>query len=414
MSELDKGTTGGFDFSGMDEMPVVSVVEEDDYRPENDAPAATAQSSEAEVKLPLVDDEDDIEVGEQLDAVSSSVSTAAPADQSITAPSPAPAAVQASSQSTSSNDADVDAHSDPVQTPDSSSDDASARAADAPPRPRAPTDTERRAYEEMQRRQQNTQGGGGGGSAIGAIVGAAAAGVGGGFKLLGNGLKGGLSKDGTRPVGPGFRERLALRDPVKAEEYYARAGETVIHNKIYRDAYEGLNRSFGSAEKSAAEYARGVEIFNDAVKTAAEGTPLKDMAAKAGTSIGDYVNAVTSGSIKDAAAAALVKGLGQEPKVVAARNGLEASSSAFKKNAESVMKHVGTLETNFPGKVNTEMRMDQMDRMVKDMTSTSPTAVDDKVKKIMDEIAEMARDIADTLRKIIEKVASVVAPRGPK
>lgn len=413
-SETPKAT---FDFGGMSNLTSSS----DEERPLENIPPpggeAEAPSVENEAVAPAApeeDDEDDLVVGEQLDSISPPVA-AAPSPASVTPPpfsaaassgapwknassfSPAPAAAAAPSQP---DDGDISAHgsSDSMKNPND---------------PRLVShmgagrnEAEQRAQERMA--AMSRQGGGGGGSP--GLSGLVAGAVGGTFKLIGGGFKAlKPTVDPSIPRPMSIAERRANRDPKTAAEYYRNAGDETLREKIYRDHFSGMTSAIEDASAAEVKFQEGLGKFNDVLHN----SPVKAMADAAQTSIGDYILAVKSGTIQDAAAQAVVQNLEQDRDFIAAESTLVSAGNEFKAKAADAVKKMDYIDTAFPGRLDTTMRKQQLSDMADGMKNDEMSKASSKVKAIMDDIEKIAKAIKDAIMGVVNKVASMFQPNQP-
>lgn len=247
-----------------------------------------------------------------------------------------------------------------------------------------------------------------GGAALGA------AGAAGGFRVVSDNIKraSGRKADPNAPTRMSLAERLANRDPETAEKYYARAGREAIRNKVYRDAYHGVDQALDEAVDAGRDFATGVSEYNAAVLKAAAGTELASMAEKDGSQVADYLRKVVDGRVSDAKARSIAKSLGDDAAVSGRREALLAASRKFMDAKERAVRHADSLDANFPGKVDTGHKLERLGKIAEKMAEQDPMAVDDKIKKMMEEIRDFAAKIAEMVRAAIEKVAQAVS-RGP-
>jgi hypothetical protein len=344
------------------------------------------------------DDEDDLVVGEQLDTTSTPSPENSPASAGVV-PASTPGQAGSTAEPAKGNDTNQS------ETQDEQDQDETADVGSGPVDPRM-AQMAAAAAAAGQR-----QGGGGSPGITGLIAGAgstAASLLGGGFKLIGNGIKSVSGHDPSLPKRKTIGERLATRDPVKAEAYYENAGDKVVRERVYRDAFEGMNSSITEARNAERLFQDGVGEMRDVLNNNAD---LRAMADDAGTSIGDFVHSVKSGTITAAAAKAVVQTLEQSPEFKAAENKIVEAGTTFGQKQDAALTKMRTIETSFPNRANTSIGKQQLSDLADGMKGDDVSKASSKVKKIMDDIEAMADALKQAIRKTLDKVASIFQPK---
>ena len=335
----------------------------------------------------VVDDEDDLEIADQLDDIEPTAEINSSEDEPEIVSENSETLDEAPELASNDNAADVN---EELGKPASSSD------ADwGPPPPMGPGKMQEQA--EMQRRA--AAGAVAGGSALGGFASL--------FKSRGNGL-GKKPQLNSKPKRMSLAERAANKDPKKAANYYKTASDDIIREKLYRDNYLGINEGMVNAEEAKSRYISGVKDFNEKVASVAGGTELAKLAEANDTSIGDYINAVTSGTVKDAAAQSIIKDLGQNSEVKTAQDNLFKASGDFKESVKGINKKAETLATNFPGRADMDLRASQLKQMAEEIGEQSPTKINEKIKKLKKEMDEFIKGILESLKNVAQAVASSI------
>jgi hypothetical protein len=233
---------------------------------------------------------------------------------------------------------------------------------------------------------------------------------------VGSGIKAAHSAvvDPSKPTSKSIYETYRTRTPEKAADFYAKGGDRRVRNAVYRDEFNGLNSDMQTVSAAHDKFVRSVGKYNEAVENAANRTDLRGMAEAAGTSIGDFVNKVSGGTIKHAGAEALVATIKADPAVSAYRKDAAEATMAFQAKAGSALRRADVIDANFPDKkVDTQLRRNQVKDMAENMGNEKPHDIGDSFKKIMDAIEEFAKKIAEMLARIVNTVRGMVAG-GPK
>lgn len=389
----------GFDFGIMGSLPsaVPSVEEQFGPPPEAEPVVVSAEAVSTEGEKKPEEDEDDLVVGSQLDDMPvRSESTTSAADTVVSATQEETVtAVPEADGPTDSDDPLVHGDTATLQNPND-------------PRLSALSAAGRQeAQQRMQERQamQGMQGGGragggGGGMGIGAAIGT---GLVGGFKLLKNGVHALAAGDPSLPKRMSIAERRAMRDPVKAQEYFARSGEETLRESIYRDGYKELHSLVAGAKSAEREFHKGVEDMQNVLRD----SPLKQMADDAKTSIGDYIHGIKSGTIQNAAAAALVQNLEQDSRFTGAEKTIIDAGRNFREKSEAALKQMDNLDTAFPGRLNTNLHRQQLANSSDGMKNDEVAKASSKVKEIMDDLAKLADAIKKAIMSVVDKVGSI-------
>ncbi|MCZ7861629.1 hypothetical protein O9X98_09465 [Agrobacterium salinitolerans] len=393
-----------FSFAGMAGLSSTTSPEtapDDGYVPpvENDAKVSpTAAEPKKE------DDEDDLVIGEQLDAVSPP-SASTNADET---PSNSGATTGGENDSVTPSESNDTAGSDNEPAPEEANDGGSApHGGQMDPRL-----AQQIAAAQAAERGGQRQGGGGGSPGLSGLVAGAASGtvglLGGGFKMLGNGIKavrGTPDRSLPRPLT--VAEKIGTADPNKAEAYWQNAGDESVREKIYRDAFEGMNSNIAEARGAERAFQEGINEMRDVL----ERSPLREKAEAAQTSIGDYVHGINSGTIQDAAAKAMVQTLEQSDDFKAAESKIVSAGKTFEEKADAALTKMKTIETSFPDRADTSLKKQQLSDIADGMKNDDVSKASAKVKKIMDEIESMANALKEAIRKALDKVVSIFQPK---
>lgn len=386
-------------FAGMAAMNSTTASDappDDGYVPPVEDTAKASQTAETAKE----DDEDDLVVGQQLDAVAAPSQASAPQDSgSQTSTASSDAAPASETGGSTDNDAGTDA--------DHQQEDAHGshgpNGGQIDPRMLAAAAAAEKAGQR--------QGGGGGGPGLSGLIAGAATGtvglIGGGFKMLGNGVKALNRTDASLPKRKTVGEMIATRDPVKAETYYENAGDRVVAEKIYRDAFTGMNSAISEAKSAERLFQEGVGEMREVL----ENSDVKALADAAGTSIGDFIHSVKSGTVSDAAAKAVVQTLEQSSEFKAAEDKIVSAGSTFAEKKDAALAKMATIETSFPDRANTSIKKQQLSDLADGMKGDDVSKASAKVKKIMDEIESMANALKEAIRKALDKVASIFQPK---
>ncbi|MBY3433160.1 hypothetical protein HFN89_03055 [Rhizobium laguerreae] len=390
-----------FDFGGMGSMNSTTSPHgsDDGYVPPVDNGVQAQQTSTA-AAAKKDDEDDDLVVGQQLDQVS-------PAPQGTAATTVATPLVpsdsgDAGNGSTADNNASGDTGAD-------ADDDASAERGGG-----GPVDPRMAQYMAAQKAAENAgqrQGGGGGSPGLSGLVMAAGTGAAalttGGFKMLANGVKAVAGHDASLPKRKTIGEFLATRDPNKADSYYQGAGDKVVAERIYRDAFNGMNANITEARQAERQFQEGVGEMRDVLNN----SDVKAFADAANTSIGDYIHSVKSGTIVDAAGQAAVQTLEQSTDFKAAEDKIVSAGTTFAQKQDAALAKMATIENSFPDRANTQMKKQQLSDLADGMKGDDVSKASAKVKQIMDEIDKLANAIKEAIRKTIDKVASMFQPK---
>ncbi|MDW9478761.1 hypothetical protein GOB57_08590 [Sinorhizobium meliloti] len=364
-----------------------------------------AKGSQATAEVKKDDEEEDLVIGEQLDSVSApSASTASPPFAETPSNSVAPA-----NEDTGNFPA---ADSDTAGPEIASSEEDANEVGGLGGRQMDPRMAQQLAAQAAERAGQRPGGSGGGSPGLSGLVmaggSAISAGIGGTFKMLGNGVKAvrGYS-DPSLPKPMTVGERIAMADPVKAETYYRNAGDKVVREKLYRDAFEGMNASIAGAREAERAFQDGVGEMREVLAN----SDVKALAEAAGTSVGDYIHSVKSGTIQDAAAQAIVQTLEQSSDFKAAEEKIVSAGTTFAEKKDAALAKMATIETSFPDRADTSIKKQQLSDLADRMKGDDVSKASAKVKKIMDEIEAMANALKEAIRKALDKVASIFQPK---
>jgi hypothetical protein len=386
-----------FDFAAMSKVVTSSARQEviEDDRPPAEDVIVTPETSPAESKEEVKpeDDEDDLVVGNQLDSVGTSASVS---PDTVTPPAPSSADGGASSADDAPSESEIGTRgsADTLQNP-------------MDPRMAALASAGR---QEMEQRQQERGAspaggrGGPGGLGIGAALGAGIAGT---FKLLGNGLRAVHNPDPSKPTPMGVMERRAARDPVKAAEYYNGKGDKVLSEKYYRDQHGTITAGMSSAKAAELEFQTRVTDFNEFLQQ----SPVAPLAAAAQSSVGDFIHDVKSGTIKDAAAKSVVATLQQDPAFLSAEKGVLEAASGFKQKVGEVTKALDSVDAAFPGRMDTNLRRQQIADMASGMQNDEVAKASSKIKQTMDELSRLAEAIKKVVMDVVHSVGSAFKPK---
>lgn len=395
-----------FSFAGMAGLSSTTTPEtapDDGYVPpvENDAkvsPTAAEPKKEHE--------EDDLVIGEQLDAVSPSSASSNAGETPSNSGGAATGGENDNVSPAENSDADG---SDSEPAHDEANDGGAApHGGQMDPRLAQQIAAAQAAEKAGQR-----QGGGGGSPGLSGLIAgagsAAVAGIGGGFKMLGNGVKAVRgTPDRSRPRPLTVAEKIGTADPNKAEHYWQNeAGDESIREKLYRDAYGGMNSNISEARVAERTFQEGINEMRDVL----DRSPLREKAEAAQTSIGDYIHGVKSGTIQDAFAQSMVQTLEQSDDFKAAENKIVSAGKTFEEKADAALTKMKTIETSFPDRADTSLRKQQLSDLADGMKNDDVSKASAKVKKIMDEIESMANALKDAIRKALDKVASIFQPK---
>lgn len=393
-----------FSFAGMSALSSTTSPEtapDDGYVPPVESDAKVADVA-AETKKE--DEEDDLVIGEQLDAVSPP-STAATSTAAGETPANSGGAATGGDNDNAS----------PAET-GSDSEPAHEEANDESTAPHGgqmdPRLAQQIAAAQAAEKAGQRQGGGGGSPGLSGLIAGAASGtvglLGGGFKMLGNGVKAVRGRpDPSLPRPMTVAEKIASADPNKAEAYWQNAGDEAVREKLYRDAFTGMNANIAEARVAERAFQEGINEMRDVL----EGSPLREKAEAAQTSIGDYVNSVKSGTIQDAAAQSMVQALEQSEDFKAAENKIVSAGRTFEEKADAALTKMKTIETSFPDRADTSLKKQQLSDIADGMKNDDVSKASAKVKKIMDEIESMANALKEAIRKAIDKVVSIFQPK---
>jgi hypothetical protein len=406
MTTAPTPATPTFSFAGMASLSSTTAPEkapDDGYVPPVDSGVPASQTAADPKKE---DEEDDLVIGDQLDAVSTPSASTGSSQASGAQSSSGTAPVGGTTGNSPAPDNNGSARPDDEPAPEENSDADAAPAGQMDPRLA-------QQIAAAQAAAGQRQGGGGGGSPglTGLIAGAGSAAaslVGGSFKLLGNGVKavrGHSDPSLPRPMTVG--EKLATSDPNKAEAYYQNAGDKVVREKLYRDAFVGMNANIAEARVAERAFQDGIGEMRDVL----ERSPLRDKAEAAQTSIGDYINSIKSGTVQDAAAQTMVQTLEQSADFKAAETKIVDAGMTFGEKKEAALAKMKTIETSFSDRADTSIKKQQLSDLADGMKNDDVGKASAKVKKIMDEIESMANALKEAIRKTIEKVVSVFQPR---
>lgn len=400
-----KPASQAFDFGDLGSMNSTTAIAQPDdgYVPPVDS-GIQAQPKVTTAAAKVEDDDDDLVVGQQLDQTSGPSQATAPqgpADTTGTAGGTAAGTADTDNDNTADNDGSGnDADNDASNTADHDG-----AGGHVDPR-MAQYLAQQKAAEQAGQRQ-----GGGGSPGLSGLVMAAGSGAAaltaGGFKMLANGVKAINGHDPSRPARKTVGEFLATRDPNNAEAYYSRAGDKVVSNRIYRDAYHGMHDNFVEAKAAEALFQEGVGEMRDILNN----SDLKALADAAESSIGDFIHDVKSGKIVSAAATTAVQTLEQSTDFKAAENKIVSAGETFGQKQEAALAKMATLENSFPGKADTQMVKNELASLADGMKGDDVSKASAKVKKIMDDIEKMANAIKEAIRKTIDKVASLFQPK---
>nr|WP_250808006.1 hypothetical protein [Neorhizobium tomejilense] len=391
--------TTSFDFGSMSGVVSSSAKPDDlidDRPPAVEVPAEPAVDASAASAKPE-EDEDDLVVGDQLDSVPASASTSglsSTGSSSAGEVAAEPVATTEDATQEVSDDADVGTRgSDAVmQNP-------------MDPRLAALAAAGRQEVDQRQtERAANGGGRGGAGLGLGAAIGA---GLAGSFKLVGNGLKAINGHDPSKPKSMGIMERRANRDPISAEQYYRNAGDKRLREKIYRDAHDGINLDLSAAATAERAFQDHVTRFNDLLQD----SPVKDLAEKAQTSVGDFIHAVNSGTIKDAAAKAVVTTLQQNPDFLTAEKGVLDAANTFKQKSQDAIRKLDSVDAAFPGRLDTNLRRQQISSLADGMQNDEASKASSKIKQTMDELQKLAEAIKKIVMDVVNSVTSAFKPK---
>ncbi|MCV9963772.1 hypothetical protein OIU34_18000 [Pararhizobium sp. BT-229] len=387
-------------FAGMAAMNSTTASEtppDGGYEPPVEDTTKASQSAETAKE----DDEDDLVVGQQLDSVPAPSQASAPQDSgSQTSTASSNAAPAGETGAAAENDAGTDADQQQEEAHGSHG----PNGGQIDPRMLA-------AAAAAEKAGQRQGGGGGGGPGLSGLIAGAATGtvglIGGGFKMLGNGVKALNRTDASLPKRKTVGEMIATRDPVKAETYYENAGDRVVAEKIYRDAFTGMNSAISEAKAAERLFQEGVGEMREVL----ENSDVKALADAAGTSIGDFIHSVKSGTVSDAASKAVVQTLEQSSEFKAAEDKIVSAGSTFAEKKDAALAKMATIETSFPDRANTSIKKQQLSDLADGMKGDDVSKASAKVKKIMDEIEAMANALKEAIRKAIDKVASIFQPK---
>lgn len=386
-----------FDFGAMASMnsTTAEVTKPDDDIPlpsESAAPVDNTNTAE-----PVKDDEDDLVIGGQLDAISPVPQPAenAPAPSEPTAPEPV--TVQAPTEGTNaSGDSDAGSRTDEnnLQNPHD-------------PRLAAGNAASQQAAAEKEQMRRAPQSGGGNGPGIGGAIAGAGAGavslVAGGFKLLRNGVKNAAAHDESLPKRMSVAETLANRDPKRAAAYYENAGDKVVAEKFYRQHYNGLGRALSEARDAERAYQESKSELRDVM----ERSPLKELAKQNNTSIGDLIHGVKGGTIKDAAMQTAVQNLLQDKEFTDAEEKTFAAANNFAQKRDKATMHMEAIDTSHPDRADTNIRRQELSNLSDGMKDDEVSKASNKMKKVLDEIESMASALKAMIKKTIEQVGSM-------
>jgi hypothetical protein len=396
-----KPASQAFDFADMGSMTSATTAQPDDgfVPPKDSGVISQPKSSTPDPKVE--EEDDDLVVGPQLDAtsgISPAAAPQAPADTNGNTGGNAGGTTTTENNNTADNDGEGnDADNAPENGGDGGQVD-----------PRVAQYMAQKAAAEQ---SQKGGGGGGGSPGLSGLVMATASGaaglVGGGFKMLQNGVKAATGHDPSRPARKTVGEFLATRDPNKAEDYYARAGDRVVSDRIYRDAYNGMHDNWKDAKAAERQFQEGVGEMRDILNN----SDVKALADAAQSSVGDFIHDVKSGKIVTAAATAAVQTLEQSTDFKAAENKIVSAGQTFGEKQDAALSKMVTLENSFPGKANTQMVKNELATLADGMKGDDVSKASAKVKQIMDEIEKMANAIKEAIRKTIDKVASLFQPK---
>ncbi|MCS4089841.1 hypothetical protein [Rhizobium sp. BK176] len=403
-----KPASQAFDFAGMGSMnsTTATTVPDDGYVPPVDS-GVPAQPKSTTPATPVEEDDDDLVVGQPLDQTSGASQTTAPQAPVAATTGNAGGSAAGTGDTDNGNTADNDGSDNNADN--DAGNDAGHDGAGGQVDPRmAQYMAQQKAAEQAGQRQ----GGGGGGSpGLSGLVMAAGSGAAaltvGGFKMLSNGVKAINGHDPSRPARKTIGEFLATRDPNNAEAYYSRAGDKVVSNRIYRDAYHGMHDNFVEAKAAEALFQEGVGEMRDILNN----SDVKALADAADSSIGDYIHDVKSGKIVSAAATTAVQTLEQSTDFKAAESKIVSAGETFGQKQEAALAKMATLENSFPGKADTQMVKNELANLADGMKGDDVSKASAKVKKIMDDIEKMANAIKEAIRKTIDKVASLFQPK---
>jgi hypothetical protein len=377
---------------------------DDGYEPAVADPSKPSQAATATKE----EDEDDLVIGQQLDAVGSpdqtsaaqpAVSHAGANTSSVDTPTADHIAVSTDDDSVSTSTAEQENQPDGINGQPGST------GGQIDPRMLA-------AAAAAEKAGQRQAGGGGGGLGLSGLIAGAATGaaglIGGGFKMLGNGVKAVRGhSDPSLPRPLTVAERIATADPNKAEHYWQNAGDEAVREKLYRDAFHGMNSAVSEARAAERLFQEGVGDMREVL----ENSDVKTLADAAGTSVGDYINSVKSGTIKDAAAQAVVQTLEQSAEFKSAEDKIVSAGTTFAEKKDAALAKMKTIETSFPDRADTSLKKQQLSDIADGMKADDVSKASAKVKKIMDEIEAMANALKDAIRKAIDKVVSVFQPK---